>query len=136
MGTKFEPYKKTGRNGQYTNEFAVEKALSKAERNAKRKLIPETAATKMIEKLIGEGNEVKQLAPPPAQAQVVKPLPPKPSSPEEVKDLIRRGVKAAKTADIAIEFDKKTQASKDFDAEFKKEIRQLASQRVDELTNK
>jgi len=132
-GTKFEPYKKTGRNGQYSNEFAVEKALSKAERNAKRKLIPEPAAVKMIEKLISEDPaNVKQLAPPPLNARTVTALPAKKSSPEEVQDLIRRGVRAAKTVEIAMEFDKKTQAA-GFDASFKKEIRSLASARVDEL---
>lgn len=134
-GIKFEAYKKTGRNGQYTNEFAVEKALSKAERNAKRKLIPETAATKMIEKLINEDpNSIKKLEAPAARPTIVKPLPPKPSSLEEVKDLVRRGVKAAKTVEIAMEFDRKTQASKDFDDAFKKEIRDTASLRVDELS--
>ena len=135
-GTKFEPYKKTGRNGTYANEFAVEKALSKAERNAKRKLIPETAAAMMIDKLLTENpDNVKKLAPPPAQVRFVTPATPKTSSLEEVKDLIRRGVKAAKSPDIAMTFDEKTQAGK-FDDDFKKEIRALANQRVDELMKK
>ncbi len=133
-GIKFEAYKKTGRNGQYTNEFAVEKALSKAERNAKRKLIPETAATKMIEKLIGENpSNVKQLEPVSNQTQTITPLPQKPSSEEEKKNLIRRGIMLAKTITMAMEFDKRTQTSK-FDVSFKKEIRTLASKRVDELS--
>jgi len=135
-GTKFEPYKKAGKNGTYSNEFAVEKALSKAERNAKRKLIPETAAAKMIEKLMSENpDNVKKLAPPPPQVRFVTPATPKASSPDEVKDLIRRGVKAAKSPDIAMTFDEKTQAG-NFDDEFKKEIKALANQRVDELMSK
>ena len=132
-GTKFEPYKKTGRNGQYNNEFAVEKALSKAERNAKRKLIPETAATKMIQKMVEGGEQVKQLSQPPAQANVVTPLPPKPTSIEDLKNIVRNGVSNAKTVEQAMKFDEKTQESDKFDAEFKKEVRGLASKRVDEL---
>ncbi len=66
IGAKFEPFQKKGRNGLYTNTFALEKAISKAERNAKRKLIPEVVAVKMIENLIGEkkGEYVKTLPPP------------------------------------------------------------------------
>lgn len=56
IGTKFEPYKKTGKNGSYTNTFALEKAVSKAERNAKRKLIPEKVAIEMIKKFVQKGN--------------------------------------------------------------------------------
>lgn len=136
-GTKFEPYKKTKRDGgTYSNEFAVEKALSKAERNAKRKLIPETAATKMIEKLIGEHPDgVKQLSAPPAQARTITPAKQTPSSPAEMQNLIRTAIKTAKDTGYIIEFDKKTQADKRFNATFKKEIRTLASKRVDELTS-
>jgi len=71
IGAKFEPYKKTGRNGEYDNTFALEKAVSKAERNAKRKLIPEKMAIEMIKKFVKQGN-VQALPPAnqqPAQVQ-------------------------------------------------------------------
>ena len=53
-GSKFEPYKKKGKNGFYNNTFALEVALSKAERNAMRKLMPEKIVIAMIDKLISE----------------------------------------------------------------------------------
>lgn len=55
IGSKFEAYKKTGKNGSYPNTFALEKAVSKAERNAKRKLIPEKVAIEMIKKFVKSG---------------------------------------------------------------------------------
>lgn len=68
--------KKTKRGGgSYANTFALEKAVSKAERNAKRKLIPERVAIEMIKKFVKSGN-VKELAPvnPPVDArQIVQP---------------------------------------------------------------
>lgn len=84
-GIKFEPYFKQGRNGRYKNTFAIEKALSKAERNAKRKLISEDAAIAMIDKLIKENpNNVKQIEAPQFIQTTVKPLKPVASSPEEL----------------------------------------------------
>jgi len=53
-GSKFEPYKKKGKNGFYNNTFVLEVALSKAERNAMRKLMPEKIVIAMIDKLISE----------------------------------------------------------------------------------
>ena len=133
-GTKFEPYKKTGKNGKYANTFATEKALSKAERNAKRKLIPETAAAKMIEKMVSGGHEVGFLDAPKPQAKTITPAPQRPSTPEEVQEIIRRGIQQAKTIEVVAQIDKKTHESNNFDKEFKKEVRELASKRIDELT--
>jgi len=51
-GSKFEPYKKSDPNAQgstYDNKFAFEVALSKAQRNAMRSLLPETVINEMIE---------------------------------------------------------------------------------------
>jgi len=56
IGIKFETYENIGRKGKYPNTFVVEKALSKAERNAKRKLIPEKAAVEMIKMFVKQGN--------------------------------------------------------------------------------
>lgn len=60
IGAKFEPYMKKGKKGAYANTFALEKAVSKAERNAKRKLIPERMAIEMIKKFVKQGS-VKEL---------------------------------------------------------------------------
>ena len=59
-GTKFEPYSQYGG----TNQFAFEKALSKAQRNAKRSLVPEQLATSIIAKLIKQKGAVQQIAAP------------------------------------------------------------------------
>ncbi len=63
IGAKFEPFKKRGLKGLYANTFALEKAVSKAERNAKRKLIPEKVAIEMIKKFVSIG-KVKQISQP------------------------------------------------------------------------
>ena len=63
IGVKFETYENFSRNGKYKNTFVVEKALSKAERNAKRKLIPEKTAIEMIKMFVNKGS-VKQIAKP------------------------------------------------------------------------
>lgn len=137
-GVKFEPWKKHGRNNTlYTNTFAVEKALSKAERNAKRKLIPETLATKMIQTLIRSPQNVKALGAPPAVSHETRTVPPpQPSTIDELMQLVRNGIRNAKTVDVAIEIDEKTQASDKFSPDFKKEIHALASSRVDQLDSK
>jgi hypothetical protein len=133
-GIKWEAYKKTGRNGQYTNEFAVEKALSKAERNAKRKLIPETMAIKMIQTMIGDDpSVVKQLGAPPPQQRVGRAAEVRPSTKEEIQQIIRDAIMNSNEIDRILEFDRKTQADKRFDDPFKEEIRKLAAQRVDQL---
>src|SRR3990167_811004 len=59
-GTKFEPYMKTGRKGVYANTFALEKATSKAIRNAFRGLFPETIVVELI-KGFEKGGKVKEL---------------------------------------------------------------------------
>ena len=72
IGAKFEPYKKQGGKGSYDNTFSLEKAVSKAERNAKRKLIPEKVAIEMIKKFVRSGN-VQSLAPTNQPAQISAP---------------------------------------------------------------
>lgn len=59
IGIKFEAYKKRGHKGEYENTFAIEKAVSKAERNAKRKLMPEKAAVEMIKKFVQQNKYAK-----------------------------------------------------------------------------
>lgn len=72
IGAKFEPYKKKGGKGTYDNTFSLEKAVSKAERNAKRKLIPEKVAIEMIKKFVRSGN-VQSIAPTNQPAQISAP---------------------------------------------------------------
>jgi hypothetical protein len=70
IGIKFEPYKKRGKKGEYENTFAIEKAVSKAERNAKRKLMPEKAAVEMIRKFVANNKYAKIIAPDQARNQI------------------------------------------------------------------
>ena len=135
-GIKFEAYQKTGRNGKYKNEFAVEKALSKAERNAKRKLMPEVAVLKIIEKLIGVSPDtVKQINAPEVRQQIVGAAPAKPSTPEEIEKAIRDAIRFAKKSGDVILIDEKTQGSNRFTVVFKKEIKNLANDKVNILDN-
>lgn len=136
-GIKFEPYMKTGRNGQYKNTFAVEKALSKAERNAKRKLIPEVMATKMIQKMIAsDPSSVKVIEAPKTQTVAVKPTVPKPSTPEELATVIINGISKLKTVGEVVTWNEKAQSDKRFSKVLKDKINASALSRADELDNK
>lgn len=69
-GAKFEPYVQYGK----PNTFAFEKALSKAQRNAKRTLIPEQLAIEVISKLIKETPDaVKQIEAPKTTEATIEP---------------------------------------------------------------
>jgi len=83
IGAKFEPYKKKRANGSlYDNTFVLEKAVSKAERNAKRKLIPEKVAVQMINKFI-KGDKVQEIETPAPYF-----LPPSNNQPQPVQTVL------------------------------------------------
>lgn len=133
-GVKFEPYTKKRRDGsRYPNDFATEKALSKAERNAKRKLIPETPAALMIQKLMKEnkGAHVLTIEPPKHVEVTVVPPPPKASTPEELYKVIEKGIKEAKKLDIVLDIDARAQKSDKITDAMKEKIHQLALKRAD-----
>lgn len=137
-GVKFEPYMATKRDGgRYKNKFATEKALSKAERNAKRKLISEMVAVKIIDKLIKEEpSTVKQIEAPAFETQVLTPRKPVATTPEDKMAIIRKAIATQRSQSAIIEIDQRTQASAEFSDDFKKEIHKSASARVDELGSK
>ena len=129
-GSKFEAYEKEDRFGKkYTVGFPLEKALSKAERNAKRKLIPQKVVILMIEKFIKENPEtVQQLGTPPADEK--RPDKAKASTLEEIQQLIRGSIEYAKGEDYINLFVKKAKEDKRFKKTFIKEIEKLAAKRI------
>lgn len=137
FGIKFEPYMKQSRKGAYKNTFALEKALAKAERNAKRKLIPEVMATKMIEKLIkADPKTVQAIAAPRYQTTASAPVLPVATTKEQKEKIVLDWVDKAKTGEILIAGLDKVMASNDYTDEFKKKVSQLISTKVDVLENK
>lgn len=130
-GIKFEPYFKIGKRGKYANTFAVEKALSKAERNAKRKLIPETVAVKMIEKMLKGGEVAVQIEAPKYIQTTVKPPMPVASTPEELAEVIKSALSVAKTIEMVIDLDTRAQKSDKLTAEQKKVVHEEAMRRAD-----
>lgn len=134
-GIKFEPYQKVGRNGRYPNTFAVEKALSKAERNGKRKLIPETVVVKMIEKLIKQtkGAGVQTIDAPQYQVGTAMPAPAQASTPSEMENIVRSAIAKAKTAATLMKLDENVQGSKMYSKQFKEEVHKLCSAKADTL---
>lgn len=133
-GIKFEPYYKSGKNGRYKNTFAVEKALSKAERNAKRKLIAEPLAMTMIKKIMKlEPETVKQIQPPAMLAITMKANKPAPSSPDEIEALGIEAINRAKTVSQIISIDEQAENGHNLSKEAKKRIHVLAMKRVDSL---
>lgn len=140
-GIKFEPYEIVDRYGKTKeNKFATEKALSKATRNAKRKLIPEVACVKMIKQLMKENtNSVIKLDNPPQQSYKtidVSPAKIKPTTTEGKMQMIRTAIINSRIIDNVIEIDEKTTSSKEFSEAFKAEIHELAEARVARLEAK
>ena len=122
-----------GKNGNYANTFATEKALSKAERHAKRKLIAEPMAIKIIQKRMTENPaHVKALEPPKYVETPVRPLPLQPSILEDLKNMILASVRRSTSSGTSIEIDRNSQASKTLTPEMKADIPAAASARVDE----
>jgi hypothetical protein len=123
---------KMGKHGNYANTFATEKALSQAERHAKRRLIAERMAIKIIQKLMTEnpahGNA---LAPPTYVDTPVRPLPPQPRTPEDLKHRILASVRRSTAPGKIIELDRNSQESKKLTPEMKADIHAAASGRVD-----
>lgn len=73
-GNAFEPYVKVGKGGKtYPSQFPERVALSKAQRNALRALIPETTAVAMIDQLSKDQNKVKEIEAPAQQTDVIEP---------------------------------------------------------------
>lgn len=135
-GVKFEPYFKVGRDKKrYANKFAVEKALSKAERNAKRKLISEGLAVKLIQILMKEnkGAHVKELKAPAYLQTVVRPPVPVASSPEALYAVVENAINAADTPDAVIDLDERAQASDKLSDEMKAKLHAVALGRTSVL---
>lgn len=135
-GIKFEPYMKKKRDGStYRNEFPTEKALSKAERNAKRKLIPETPAALMIQKLMKEnrGAHILTIDAPKTVEHTVKPPAPVASTPKELMSICIKEIAKAKELGRVVDIDERAQKSDKLTDEMKKEIHEKALARADVL---
>lgn len=66
-GVKFEAYEKKGKNGWYPNNFAIEKATTKAVRNAFRRHFPEQLVQKVIAKFAKDKSKIMQIDSPPEE---------------------------------------------------------------------
>lgn len=136
-GTKFEPYVKNKRDGgTYPNDFALEKATSKAERNAKRHLIPEVVAVKIIQHMLKyEPDRVQQITPPETKVETRQLSTPVPSTPAEAEAIVRNWVNSTNTSSRLLEGLRKLENNKDYSPAFRKEISTSISTKVDRLDN-
>jgi len=134
-GVKFEPYEKVGGRGKYPNTFAVEKALSKAERNAKRKLIPETAATKIIQQLLATPGTVKLLDAPPTEVKTKTVAVPVPSTAEELFDVTMKAIEKTKDLDVLTGIQNRSKDSDKLTQQQKDKIHHAVSVRADQIIN-
>lgn len=135
-GSKFEAYNKVKRHGgTYFDKFALEKALSKAERNAKRKLIPEVLAVKMIQTLMKLPNVSQNLTAPQTEQRRMLPAAPVTSSPAEMEALFERWVGQTKDGAKLIEGLEKLKASMLYSQAFKLRMGAVISAKVDALDN-
>lgn len=138
-GIKFEPYFKTSidkdtrKEKRYANKFAVEKALSKAERNAKRKLIAEGAAAAIITKLIAEngGAHVQKIDAPKYIATTMKPATPVASTPEALYTVIENAIRDSKTVDAVIDLGERIEANTILSVEQKAKLQEVVKARLD-----
>ncbi len=127
-GIKFESYLKPKRSGgNYTDKFALEKALSKAERNAKRKLIPEAIILEMMKKFMRDKSKVVELeAPKVGSLDEVKVAPPTVKTDEnKTFEMIAKAVKETKETSELIALRERAKGSKLYSADFKKKVNDL-----------
>lgn len=137
FGAKFEPYiKKRKSGGTYEDRFALEKALAKAERNAKRKLIPEMVVIEMIKKLMKDRGQVLQISQPavdepaPMLAETKRTIP----EPKAFAHLLKL-IKASGNKKYLFETKPKVEGSKFYTAAHRAELLKAISMRVDVLDN-
>ena len=123
-GIKFEPYKIPTTGGKtINNKFAIEKALSKAERNAKKKLIPAQAATAMINQIIeGNPDRVKSLKPAKKSQKTYKANRASKTPTDRLQEVVRSAVNNATTKKKLDDLKEGVKKSKKFSGEFKEDI--------------
>lgn len=122
-GTKFEPYVKTGRKGTYANTFALEKATSKAIRNAFRGLFPEKVVVDLIAGFEKKG-QVKQLTASdltPAATEIIRTEQVQPSTPAQKMKSIMQGITQIKDLGTSKKWLTRMKETDEFTKEEKKE---------------
>jgi len=138
-GMKFEPYykDKKDKTGRYFNKFALEIALSKAERNAQRKLMPEPMAIAMIKKMLSEdkqGTTVKVLQAPIMNNKIIKTVSAPVASPQvKIWSMFEKSIGKCNSIEDLAELSTKLNASKKYGEEMKKKIFELIGKRFEEL---
>jgi len=138
-GMKFEPYykDKKDKTGKYFNKFALEIALSKAERNAMRKLMPEPVAIAMISKMLKEdktGNTVKILQAPMMNNKIIKKVSaPVASADVKIWEMFVKAISKCKSINDLGDLSGKLTSSKKYPEEMKKKVFELIGRRFEEL---
>lgn len=109
-GVKFEPYKKFSKKTRqyYDDTFVVEKAVSKAQRNAIAGLIPLQLKTRIIQKFAEQG-KVVQLAPPPAVTTVVKSV--EKTKPQDLTAIIKHSIETTDDPSLLLSLAEKCEQS-------------------------
>jgi len=129
-GAKFEPYKDSkGRR----NDFALEKALSKAERNAYRKLISEIDFMEEFEALIKKyPKSIKFINKPEEIEEETVAVEPKKTNEEETAQIILKAIRQSKSVEQVETIKEKTEQGT-LKKTYKKEILKCADQRIAEI---
>jgi hypothetical protein len=110
----------------------LRKPCPKPNGNAKRKLIAEPMAIKIMQKLMTENPANAKAPEPPKDVDTpVRPLPPQPRTPEDLKHRILASVRRSTAPGKIIELDRNSQESKKLTPEMKADIHAAASGRVD-----
>jgi hypothetical protein len=130
-GIKFESYSKPlKRGGFYTDRFALEKALSKAERNAKSKLIPKQMVIEMIKKFMKRKENVLDLDIPSVDVKQIEAPKRGKTKEEDVYKMVCNVVKKLVDVSDLTALRSKLESSKLYSDEFKKKIKKVI---VDEI---
>ena len=111
-GVKFEAYTKARRGGgTYQDTFVVEKAVSKAQRNALAGLIPLPLKLKVINQFVKQGS-VATLPPPPKE--LIAPRAPTVVPKEKLPDIVRRKIEQSTKPEELSLLAQKIEGSKQF----------------------
>lgn len=123
-GAKFEPYQKYSQKQKkmIVNTFPLEKATSKAIRNAFRGTFPEAVIISMITHWRKHG-KVAQISAPTQEAQTItKEVEMKPSTDEQKFEAIMQGIYRIKSKSIAEAWLKKAEVSKELPIKYKNQV--------------
>lgn len=131
-GVKFEAFKTHTRSGTIDNTFVMEKALTKAQRNAMDGLIPLELKVKMIEKFKEKGS-IQKIEPP---KEIVRPRELKPTTPERTVAIIEQLIETTNEPEELMDITNRIEEGKNVPEPARSQLAKKARMKANTLLDK